>query len=148
MEHLGRLSKKNFYRIIILCGALILLASVEVLAKAKDLDYFEFVNQSLSTQGSSPLSYETFVTSLIAAYLGKIIIPAGLAFNTWIAFVKTGYNRLFVFSWSVFLLAALAYHLLTLELTSIFYYLTVLFYLILLFLLIRLPRQNQKEEGA
>lgn len=147
MERLGRLSKKDFYRIMILCGSLIILASLEVLAKAKDLDYFNFVNESLTAQGNAVLSYETFVTSMLAAYIGKIILPAGLALTTWIAFIKTGFNRVYIFSWSVFSLAAIAFHLLSMELTSMFYYLYLLLYVILIFHLIRLPQHAKKEEG-
>lgn len=147
MERLGKLNKKDFYRIMILCGSFILIASLEVLAKAKDLDYFQFVNESLMTQGNPVMSYEDFVTSMLAAYIGKIILPVGLALTTWIAFIKTGFNRVFIFSWTLFTLAAMAFHLLSLELTSIFYYMYILLYIILLIYLIRLPQPTTKEEG-
>lgn len=147
MEQLGKLTKKDFYRIMILCGSFILIASLEVLAKAKDLDYFQFVNESLMTQGNSALSYEDFVTSMLASYIGKIILPVGLALTTWIAFIKTGFNRVFIFSWTLFTLAAMAFHLLSLELTSVFYYMYIFLYIILLTFLIRLPQPTTKEEG-
>lgn len=147
MQRLGKLSKADFYRIIILCGILISLASLEVLAKAKDADYFNFINASLKEQGSPQLTYEDFVISMISAYVARIIIPAGLALTSWVALVKTGFNQVFIFSWSVFLLAALAFQILSLELTSIFYYLFILLYLLLLIQLIRTSIYAKKEEG-
>lgn len=147
VEQLGKLKKKDFYRIIILCGSFIMIASLEVLAKAKDLDYFTFVNESLLAQGNPGLTYEDFVTSMLASYIGKIILPVGLALTTWIAFIKIGFNRIFIFSWTLFTLAAAAFHLLSLELTSIFYYIYILLYIIMLIHLIRLPQDTTKEEG-
>lgn len=127
-------------------GCIILLASVEILAKAKDLDYYNFIRQSLEAQGRGTISYEEFVVGMLASYLGKIIIPAGLAFNTWYAFIKSGYNRTFIWIWSIFTGAALAFQMLSLELNSLFYYLFILLYLILLVFLIRLPQHGNKEE--
>lgn len=142
MERLGKLTKKDFYRIMILCGSFITIASLEVLAKAKDLDYFNFVNESLVDRGNLALTYEDFVTSMLAAYVGKIILPVGLALTTWIAFIKTGFNRVYIFSWTLFSLAAIAFQLLSLEFTSMFYYIYLLLYVLLIVQLIRLPHHK------
>lgn len=147
MQRLGKLSRRDFYWIIILSGILISLSSIEVLAKTKDLDYFNFINESLQGQGAPPLAYEDFVISMISTYVAKIIVPVGLALTAWVAFMKTGFNSVFIFSWSVFLLAALAFQILSLELTSIFYYLSILLYLMLFAQLIRTSRHAKKEEG-
>lgn len=146
MERLGRLRRKDFYRLMLCAGFIISLASVEILAKAKDLDYFNFIRQSLEEQGRGTLNYEDFVVGMLGSYLGKIIIPAGLAFNTWYAFMRSGYNRTFIWVWSIFTGAALGFQILSLELNSIFYYLFILLYLILLIFLIRLP--HHREQGG
>lgn len=131
---------------MVCAGCIIMLASVETLVKTKDLDYYAFIRQSLEERGSGPLSYEDFVIGMLASYFAKIIIPAGLAFNSWYAFIKSGYNRVFVWAWLIFTLAALAFQILSLELYSLFYYLFILFYLLLLVFLIRLPYHANKEE--
>lgn len=150
MEDLRRLPKTAFYRIITACGILITLSSIEILAKAKDLDYFNYVNQGLSAQGSPSLSYGDFIVSMLAVYVGRVILPVGLALNTYFALIKTGYNRIFIWSWGIFTLAALAFHLLSLELSSIFYYLFIICYLWLSVLLFRLKGvgpDREKEES-
>lgn len=138
MEDLRRLPRSAFYRIIIICGILIILASIEILAKAKDLDYFNYVNQGLQAQGNPLLTYGDYIVSMLALYVGRIILPVGLGINTYFAFIKIGYNRIFVWSWGIFTIAALAFHLLSLELNSIFYYLFIGIYLLLSVFLFRL----------
>ena len=144
---MGKLSRRDFYWIIILCGILISLASLEVLAKAKDLDYFNFINSSLQAAGEPVLTFEDFVISMLSSYVAKAIVPVGLALTTWVAFTKTGFNMTYIFSWSVFILAALAFQILSLELSSIFYYLFILLYLLLFVQLIRTSHHAKKEEG-
>lgn len=140
MEPLKKLSRQDYYRILMTCGGMILLASLELLAKAKDITYFNALNSALLTQGRAVISYSDFVVSLMAAYLGRIILPVGLGLNAYFAFLKSGYNGVFVWSWGIFTLAALLFHILALELTSSFYYLFIILYLSILFLLFRLAR--------
>lgn len=145
MEALRRLPKTAFYRIIIGCGLLIILASLEILAKAKDLDYFNYVNQGLQAQGSSAMTYGDFIVSMLAVYVGRILLPVGLGLSTYFAFIKIGYNKIFIWSWGIFTGAALAFHLLSLELNSIFYYLFIVNYLLLALFLFRL---NESDEPS
>lgn len=138
MEPLNRLPRKDYYRIVMTCGILILLASVEVLAKAKDLDYYQYVNRSLLEQGERAVTYGDFVVSMMASYIGRILVPVGLGLTSYYAYIKSGITGVFIWSWGLFTFAALAFHILSLELTSIFYYLFILLYILLLFFLIRL----------
>lgn len=138
MEPVNRLPKKDYYRIVVICGLLILLASIEVLAKAKDLDYFNYVNRSLGEGGAAAVTYGDFVVSLMASYLARILVPIGLGLNSYFAFMRSGISRVFIWSWGLFTFAALAFHVLSLELTSLLYYLSVLLYILLLYTLIRL----------
>lgn len=142
MEDLRRLPKNAFYRIIILCGILIVLASIEILAKAKDLDYFNYVNQGLEAQGRLAMAYGDYIVSMLAVYFGRIILPVGLGLNAYFAFIKIGYNRIFIWSWGIFTIAALLFHLLSLELNSIFYYLFIVLYLLLSVVLFGLREPN------
>ena len=143
MEALRRLPKTAFYRIIIVCGLLIILASIEILAKAKDLDYFNYVNQSLQAQGTPVLTYGDFIVSMLAVYVGRILLPVGLGLNTYFAFIKIGYNKIFIWSWGIFTIAALAFHLLSLELNSVFYYLFIVIYLLLAIFLFGLNESDK-----
>ena len=138
MEDLKRLPKKAFYRIVSGCGILIILASLEILAKAKDLDYYNYFNQGLQSQGNPAITYSEFIVSMLATYIGRILLPVGLGLSTYFAFIKIGYNRVFIFSWGIFTLAALAFHVLSLELNSSFYYLFIVIYLVLFVFLFRL----------
>lgn len=144
MEALRRLPKNAFYRIIIVCGLLISLASIEILAKAKDLDYFNYVNQSLQSQGTPVMTYGDFIVSMLAVYVGRILLPVGLGLNTYFAFIKIGYNKIFIWSWGIFTIAALAFHLLSLELNSIFYYLFIVIYLLLAIFLFGLNQSDKQ----
>lgn len=138
MEPVNRLPKEDYYRIVITCGLLIILSSIETLAKVKDLEYFHYVNSSLLGQGEREIAYGDFVVSMMAAYISRILVPVGLGLNSYFAYVKSGISNIFIWSWGIFTFAALAFHILSLELTSLFFYLIIILYILLLLFLIRL----------
>lgn len=148
MEPHTGLKTKDYYRLIVPCGIIILLASLEILAKAKDLEYFNYVNQSLQEAGNPNITYGDFVVSLMAAYVSRILVPVGLGLNSYYAYSKSGITRIFIWSWGIFTFAALAFHVLTLELSSMFYYALIILYIVLLLFLISLSdRIAAKRRG-
>lgn len=148
MQRTTKFPAKLLYAILITCGILILAASVEVIAKVKDLDYFAFVNDSLKAAGQVPLSYTDFTVSLMLNYFSVIILPVGIALNSYLAHAKFGLSKTFIWIWLLFTAAALALHVIRFEITSIFYYLYVLLYVLLIIWLLRLLHHLKSKEEA
>lgn len=150
MERTQAISKRNYYILISLCALFVVLASVEVIAKVKDATFFRELNEGLQKQGQPAVDYSTYTVGLMSTYLAKIIIPVGLGLSGFLAYVKTGVGKLFVFSWGLFTLAGLATHLLSFELSNVFYYLFIFIYLLLFVQLVRLakPLPEKTKEAA
>jgi len=115
MKGYTKLPIKQFYRIVIPLGLVILLVSLETFAYVKD--GFAFERWLLTIQDhyvglSDKDLFTIYVNGNIALYFQKIIIPMGLGVHSYFAYKSMRINKLFVFIWVILLGGSIAYSIL------------------------------------
>lgn len=119
------------YIILISLSFIILVMSLEVMMRVKDVALFDlwYTNQvELSRQAA----FSVYVTGLLSVYFQSVIAPIVFGIHTYFAYVKIRVNKLFVFMWTVLLGGGLAMVIVNIQFDSIFYYIKVILYMILI----------------
>ncbi|MGL5150936.1 MAG: hypothetical protein ACRC7N_10245 [Clostridium sp.] len=133
------MNRKTFYIITSLCATIILVNSLEIFIKAKDVGLFEaWVNKpDLNIDKTQPMGdiYSIYITMCLSTFFMKIITPIALAINTYIALIKTGVTKLFVAIWMVLLVGAFIFTSLGQTGLSVFFIISAISHLILLIVL-------------
>lgn len=140
MRGFTKLPLQKLYWILISLAVLVLLQSVEVMIRVKDVLVFEQWlegNKDLfeMTQSREEL-FRIYVTSNLSLYFMKIIIPIGLAIHSYLAYSRLRVNGLFRFIWLTLILGSAAYTLVGMQSNNLFFFLYILIYSIVTFVLL------------
>ena len=137
--------KGTFYTIVAICAAIIMMTSMEMLIKAKDMDLF---NMWLSTSnlGEDALSqttkelFSTYLNVCISTFFIRVITPMAVAIHCYFTFTKLRVTKLFVAIWIVIIIGAFALTFLGEQFYSIFFIGSAIGYLALIFAMIFLGK--------
>ena len=132
--------KGTFYTIVAICAAIIMMTSMEMLIKAKDMDLF---NMWLSTSnlGEDALSqttkelFSTYLNVCISTFFIRVITPMAVAIHCYLTFTKLRVNKMFVIIWSVIIVGAFVLTFLGEQFYSIFFIGCIIGYLALIFIM-------------
>lgn len=103
--------KGTFYTITLVCAAIILLTSIDMLFRAKDTALFEMwlsnpnINPDILAQPEAEI-YSTYLNMCIGTFIMRVITPMALAIHSYYTFTKLRVNKLFIAIWSVILIGA------------------------------------------
>lgn len=129
-----KLPQNKFYLILTLCAIIIFLNSIEVMMNVKDIElYDQWVSEiEESSDFDNEDYYDSYVTSNLNYFFIKIIMPMALGIYSYFAFKYTRINKIYVYVWTILLLASFVFALLELEFDSMFYYINMFSYIILI----------------
>ncbi|WP_425447883.1 hypothetical protein [Dethiothermospora halolimnae] len=137
-----KIPEKKLYIILILCGLIIFINSMDVMIKVKDIElYNQWVLKLKETGDLNSVDgglHDLYVTSHLSFFLIKIIVPMVLGIYSYFAFKYNKINKIYVYIWTIFLLGSLAFNLVELRLDSIFYYVNIVSYIILIITILSL----------
>lgn len=148
-----KIPKKKYYIILILTSIIILSISLESLIRVKDLSLFnDWVTSneiSISSDYEYRDAFNSYLVLVLITMFVKIVIPVALSIHSYFAYTRIGINKLFVFIWSVLLLGGLAYEIIGFNLSSIFFYISIIIYLALIITIFSLYSviDNTKQRG-
>lgn len=136
------------YLIIFISAFMILTASVEVLLKAKDIQFYDSYIKVLKNKGQISQGYMSyFLTYMIGMYFARIAVPIGLTFNALFAHKRHELTKTFIWGWTLFLSGALLFTVLTFELKVVFYYVFIVSFILLIVVVLLLNREfNEKNK--
>lgn len=141
MKFNTKLPKRHFYILVSLLGFIILLLSLEIMMIVKDISlYDKWFNDAFAAgvQLDYNHAYSVYVSTNLASYFQKIIVPMMLGTHAYFAYIKLRINKLFVFIWTVLMLGSLAYIAVELNFGSVFYYLEIVSHVVVVITLISL----------
>lgn len=140
MKGFTKLPLHKLYGILFTLAVLILLQSLEVMIRVKDVAMFD--QWILSNKGIFEMTqdreemFRVYVTSNLSLYFMKIIIPIGLGIHSYLAYSRLRVNGLFRFIWVTLILGSAAYTLIGMHSNNLFFYLYILIYTIVTFVLL------------
>ena len=132
------LPKKKFYILLIACSIIILMASLDVMFRVKDVSLFEKWLKATNSVGDPSDLLGIYVTANLSIFFTKIIVPAFFALYTYYAYVKIRINYLYVFIWTVLILGSIAFTVVEMQLYSVFFYIQLASYGIMVVTLLSL----------
>jgi glutathionyl-hydroquinone reductase len=91
MLRLVKLKKRTFYIMIISAAAVILSVSVDTLLRANnDLLFNEWITGGSFEINDSEQLYRLYLSSLMADYFFRMIVPVAFGLQTYFAFISPG----------------------------------------------------------
>ena len=145
---------KFLYLIIAISAAIILVASFEVLQKARSIQFYDSYIKVLKENGQIAPVYKEFLTAMVGIYFARIAVPIGLTFNAYYAHRKEALNKVFISGWSIFLIGSLIFTLLTVKYNNPYFLIFLGLYISLLLVMLMLnsefneKRKNRKTQGG
>lgn len=133
MKNKNKLSKNQFYPILLMCGGIILIASIQVLMETKDRGLFNIwleINYSQNQYNST--LFQEYIAINITTYYIKIISPIIILITSYLSLKKFHLTPFYLYMWIVLSMGGLAYNLVGLNFYSVFFYLNIVFYLSLI----------------
>lgn len=142
---------KTLNLLLLITGILILLHSVEVLMRVKDVDVYENWQKAVLASGVYPEgitpSFSDYVGTELFRYFFRIAIPMAFGLYTFLTAKKLGVSALYLFVWTVTLFGGMAYTFFELNFSSLFYYLIIAGYLVLIITLLSLTGDTQSKRN-
>lgn len=133
MEKRTHLSKKNFYRLLILCGGIILIGSLQVLIETKDRDLFDlWLKVNYEDKAYTSLYLQEYIAINITTYYIKILSPLIILVTSYLTLKRFYLIPFYLYMWIILSFGGLAYNLVGLAFNSIFFYLNIFFYVSLI----------------
>ena len=132
------MTKGIFYTIVGICAAVIMLTSIEMLIKSKDIGIFEMwlssanLGTDLLSQTTEEL-YSTYLNVCMSTFFVRVITPMAVAIHTYFAFTKLRVNKFFVIIWIPIILGTFVLTSLGEKFYSIFFIGSGIGYLALIF---------------
>ena len=149
MLRLVKLKKRTFYIMIISAAAVILSVSVDTLLRANnDLLFNEWIAGGSFEINDSEQLYRLYLSSLMADYFFRMIVPVAFGLQTYFAFIKSGVGIVYKIIWAVIIGAMLIVTLLNFDPSSPVYYITSAAYVIIVISLLRIKHNPQKSVGG
>ena len=134
--------EKGQYHIIILLAIISLLSiSMDSLFKVKDYLLFEsWYIENIGKLGGYSLEegFNTYLNINLFSMILRGLVPVGLSINTYLAYIKTGINKAYIYMWLILLSLNLIFTLIEFNLTSIFFYISSIGHLLLILYILRL----------
>lgn len=147
-----KLPQRELYFILIFCAIIIFLNSIEVMMKVKDMDLYEEwmsqIEESNNPNEEDMDYYQLYLTWNLNSFLMKIIIPMALGIYSYFASKFLRINKIYVYTWTILLLASLAFTAIELKFDSIFYYINIICYIILAHTLLSLNKLINNGENS
>ena len=131
--------KGVFYTIVGICAAIIMLTSLEMLMKTKDMGMFELwyktsmelksdvVNQTMEE------AYSTYLNVCLSTFFVRVIAPIAVAIHSYFTFTKLRVNKFFVVIWTPIIIGTFIMTTLGEKFYSIFFIGSGIGYLALIF---------------
>lgn len=132
--------KRVFYTIVIICSFIIMLTSLEMLIKAKDLKLFNMwlsssnLGKDLLVKTTDEL-YSTYLNVCIATFFIRVITPISVAIHSYFTFTRLRVNKMFVIIWFVIIIGTFILTFLGEQFYSIFFIGCTIGYLALIFIM-------------
>ena len=134
--------EKGQYHIIILLAIISLLSiSMDSLFKVKDYLLFEsWYIENIGKLGGYSLEegFNTYLNINLFSMILRGLVPVGLSINTYLAYIKTGINKAYIYMWLILLSLNFIFTLIEFNLTSIFFYISSIGHLLLILYILRL----------
>lgn len=134
--------EKGQYHIIILLAIISLLSiSMDSLFKVKDYLLFEsWYSENIGNLGGYSLEegFNTYLNINLFSMILRGLVPVGLSINTYLAYIKTGINKAYIYMWLILLSLNLIFILIEFNRTSIFFYISSIGHLLLILYILRL----------
>ncbi|MGL5616223.1 MAG: hypothetical protein ACRDD2_08355, partial [Sarcina sp.] len=145
------LSKKGYYIIMALVGAIILSNSIEAFLKVKDNGIFQMWLSSPTLnpavlEGGEASAYSIYLTSCLSTFFMRVITPIAFAANCYFALVKLRVNKLFVQIWFVLLIGLFIFTSIGEKFYSIFFIISTIGYIGLIVSVIYLWKEINKSK--
>lgn len=129
MSEKNHLSLNKFYIILSLTSILVLLASVEALLLVKDGDIFlKWARENFPDNAPDNILFTQYVSSNLAMYFLKVIIPSTIAVMAFITHTKAKFSHIVVYIWVILSFGGLAYSTADMNFQSAFFYLNGIIY--------------------
>lgn len=144
-------AKNKFYPILILCGGIILIASIQVLIKTKDKDLFDiWLKLNYGDIQYNNTLFQEYVAVNITTYYIKIMSPLIILLTSFLTVRKFRLTPFYLYMWIILSFGGLAYNLVGLNYNSAFFYLNIAFYLsLIMYLYFYIGVSNRDlEEGS
>lgn len=121
-------SKRKIHYLLIFVAIFIVISSLEVLMRAKDVDLYLAWKNSLPPADIA-LEYNLYISLLLLRYIKELFIPIFFTIYYLFVFKKHPSSKLSFFVWGALLLSAFIIELVKLEFFSLFYYIKIVCYL-------------------
>jgi len=129
MSEKRHLPIKKFYIILALTSILVLVASIEALIVVKDGNLFiQWAAENFPESAPDNLLFTQYVSSNLAIYLLKVVIPSTIAIMAFVTHTKARYTQLVTYVWVILSFGGLAYTTADMNFQSAFFYLNGLVY--------------------
>lgn len=140
---------KKFYVVLFLTGAIILVASLEAIIAVKDADLFlQWADENFPGAVIDSHIFSQFVSSNLALYFLKILIPGTIALTAYISATKSMVTWLMSYVWVVLGFGGLAFAASGMDFQSLFFYLNgVLYTALILFIYFSIGISRQEAGG-
>lgn len=135
------LEKGQYYIIILLAIISLLSISMDSLFKVKDYLLFEsWYSENIGNLGGYSLEegFNTYLNINLFSMILRGLVPVGLSINTYLAYIKTGINKAYIYMWLILLSLNLIFILIEFNRTSIFFYISSIGHLLLILYILRL----------
>lgn len=138
--------KGIFYIIVGICGSIIMLTSLDMILRTKDIELFNMwltnpsINAEVSVQTTEEL-YSTYIQMCLSIFIVRVVTPMAIAIHTYFTFTKLRVNKLYVVLWSLVAIGSFILSSLGEPFYSIFFIMTGIAYLALIIIMCYLGKQ-------
>lgn len=128
-----KMSKSKFYPILLLCGGIILIGSLQVLMETKDKNLFDtWLKLNYGNIEYDVFYFQEYVAINITTYYIKILSPLIILVTSYLTVKKFFITPFYLYMWVILSFGGLAYNLLGFNFHSVFFYFNILLYIVLI----------------
>lgn len=137
--------KSMFYIIVSICSAIIMLTSIDMLLRTKDVGLFNMwlsntnFNDTFLMQTKEEL-FSEYIQMNVSLFLVRVITPIGLGIHTYFTLTKLRVNKLYVMLWTLITIGAFIVTTIGEQYYSIFFILSGVGYLGIIIVMISLGK--------
>lgn len=133
MRNRDKLRKDEFYPILVLCGLIILIASIQVLMQTKDKELFHiWLRLNYANAHYNKSLFQEYIAINITIYYIKIISPLIILLTSSLTIKKFPLTSFYLYMWIILSFGGLAYNLVGFNFNSVFFYFNIVLYIILI----------------
>lgn len=125
-----KMSKSKFYPILLLCGGIILIGSIQVLMETKDKNLFDaWLKLNYGNIEYDGFYFQEYVAINITTYYIKILSPLIILLTSFLTVKKYNITPFYLYMWLILSFGGLAYNLIDFNFHSVFFYFNILLYM-------------------